>query len=670
MQEICANSSRIQRFRLRQLHQAHPPVYFYNQCCRLFDLAKKIQAAKRAHRVLAIFPKYEKLWLFYFDILFWYASPHEYLEEALKAYTRTPHFSVFVFELGRAYLYCGDAEAAAKLLRNSFYLSVTKFPMSRIYLARAEYLSGNCQAAVDIYKQTAIDHPVFFQQIFRDLVSYAPEAPEILEFEKKILQTMHDEKIYSVLLFNAILCFGNGHAVLVRQRLLRMIDVLSAKKIPLAQIRENYSYMAFEQPHLGDQGINDRILRKKLADLYICCSPDISSHSITSFDLKEKTRLKLGIAINGSQGVGFISNFFALFEHFDTNKFELVFFAQKNMIQDECYDKLCSLFSKVIVYDAVDSQEYKKLLLHERLDIYMGENVKHTTLTLAFFSRFAPVQINAWDRCDSFGAPHTDYALIFGEKNNIPEWSQSIEGKYALISQQYNTHVPDTANIPKVDYPALGLPQAPFFFFSQALSRILPQDDHIFVTLLQNNPDFYFLFPAISPRTLFIFYRWKKLMPNCMERIRFFSFPPKAPPVYLGLLLDASVLLGPISAAHGGVSSSTAFALGLPLVAGYGSCWNSCITRFQYMKMGVKGLIASSSEEYIAIVQRLIDDPEWKAQKSAEIKKNFQKLSNMATAAQEIQDFLMQAYERARLSLKPQHWEHGYFIENETKAKF
>jgi len=140
---------------------------------------------------------------------------------------------------------------------------------------------------------------------------------------------------------------------------------------------------------------------------------------------------------------------------------------------------------------------------------------------------------------------------------------------------------------------------------------------------------------------------------------------PQPLPVFLGLACEASAVLFPISGSHGALTSSTIFSLKVPVVTGYGNHITSSVTQFQYEQMGVKGLIAATHDEYIAIAQRLVDDTKWKELKSNEIKENFHKTYNPQVAAQEAQDFLIQAYERARLGLKPEHWDYGNFIDQD-----
>lgn len=594
---------------------------------------------------------------------FWENIPSPiFLEKCLKASEIFPKSFAIAALLARAYLYNGDAERAAEILRRIPKVSSKRMPEWLVYLAKAEHFLGNSEKAIDIYKQAATEWPASLPKLFRELVTYEPESSEVSSFADKIIETLHDESIYSVLFYNRTWCFENGHAELTRQRLSLMVDKFDKHPMPQIHPEKNYAFVALEQIWLYDQNIIDHVLRKKLVSFFMDSCKASTSYSATSFDFKEKSRLKVGFSCISPLRLDWFTSFYIFCENFDTSKFELILFLAESQAQGECYEKISSLFSKVITYKAQNWQEYKRLLLDEKLDIYMAENTYSPDHMMAFFSRFAPVQINAWDRVNSFGAPHTDYLLAFGDKNKLPEWSTFVKEKYAVLDQHYAPPSPSRAKPVKVDYAALNLPDGPFFFYPQALCRLLPHEDHIFATLLRNNPDHYFLGLTYTTPDKLITYRWKKNMPDCADRM--ITLPNPIPlPIYLGLIKEASVLLTSLEASHGGLSSSTILSLGCPLVTGYGTCWNSCITQFQYTKMGVEGLVASSHEEYIAIAQRLIDEPDWKKQKSKDIKENFHKIYNIPCASQETQEFLLQAYERARLGLKPEHWGDGHFIE-------
>jgi hypothetical protein len=84
---------------------------------------------------------------------------------------------------------------------------------------------------------------------------------------------------------------------------------------------------------------------------------------------------------------------------------------------------------------------------------------------------------------------------------------------------------------------------------------------------------------------------------------------------------------------------------------------------YHYRQYGIEGLTAGTPEEYLTMVQRLLDDRDWKEQKSREIKDKAHLLLDIKASVDELQDFLEAAYERSRQGLPPAHWASGRFVE-------
>ena len=557
-------------------------------------------------------------------------------------------------------LLTGEAEKVVKVLRNTSQ-NIYDFSLDYILtLALAEHYAGNQQAAVGIYRYVIKKFPENLAQIYDEMVICVPEMEEIYSVIETIVANARDESVYDLFNSDPRAVLTSKQLSLYQQRVSFLCDVLGKKNMPMLSSRSMYATIAHHA--FADKGQKELPMRKKLVNL---CQQNIADLVVQDFiKATPKDKIKIGVCASRYDNIDFQTLIVSLFQTFDRSKFELIFFAAKRYRRKANLRVFDRIFSKIIFYDENDFKHLRSLMIQEKLDVLLSENTSSCASTFLFFSRVAPVQCNIIDRIASFGAPCIDYYIYWGEKNSYKKWEQTRldHEKYAILENAYLCPAPKRENAVSWDLTEIGLPAgAKFIFYPQALNRMLPEDDYIVKTLLENNPRLYFIALSHSEPLRFIYYRWKKIMPDCMDRIVF--MPMQSLGRFLWVINQASVVLGAFKGTHGVVTDVTVFSQGQPFVVGYGDLVGSAHSKFYYSKMGIEGLLANSHEEGVQIAQRLLDDPEWKAKKSAEITANLHKIGNIKQASSQLQTFILDAYDRAVNGLEPEHWEHGSFVD-------
>ena len=568
------------------------------------------------------------------------------------------------FEVSRRYvdhlILTGKAKDAVVLLRQSTANPKNLTLLYFLLLAKAEHYADNQTATIDIYRYAIKNFSSDLAYIYNEMIVCAPEMEELFDVIRKLVETEDDESIYGLLSIPLPGLSTTKQLSFYEQRFLFICELLEQKNIPITSLGR--AYMLLAHSFLLDKHLDDLPVRKKLAAL---CEKNMEGLVVQNFvKATPKERIKVGICITRYDSMDFQTIIGSLFQSFDSSKFELIFFAATQFKKKANLRIFHRIFHKVIFYDGNDCGQLRDLMIQEKLDVLLSENIAQAAPTFIFFSRVAPVQCNIFDRLISFGAPCVDYYIFWGEKNEYKDWSGTIleHEKYAILEDIYLCPAPNRAIATPWDLTELGLPEgAPFLLYPQLLNRMLPEDDYIVKSLLENNPQLHFVALVHFDVLRLLLYRWEKIMPDCMDRILF--MPQQPLEKFLWVVKQASIVLGSFRSPNGAITGLTAFSQGQVLLAGYGSHRSSLLAKFYYERMGVEDLIAHSHEEAVQIGQRLLDDPQWKAEKVAKIAENLHKIQNVKKASFQLQDFIVQAYDRAASGLAPEHWEHGDFVD-------
>ncbi len=537
-----------------------------------------------------------------------------------------------------------------------------------IYLdiARAEFYTGNIKRTECIYRNLfpcAIqDKAELLMDLVIEMRTLTPHLDLIYDGIDALLMTKNKTFITELLLEdNTELTRENYNYH--KQRILYVIEKIRKQGL---SIQELSRIDAIFIQRTGDLCMNNLPVYIALANLLT----ENISHLKKEYPLalQRKKKIRIGINVSRYSDVTFKTALLSLFQFFDKERFELIFFAAKKWSHGDTLKQFQSCFDKIVLFDQLNWQHFRDILYEERLDIFLSENLIYPAPTFIFFARVAPIQITFWDRNISFATPYTDYYLVFGEKSIHHTWHSDPKMKHehvALLNTCYMNPELNEVQPATVNMELIGLPSnARFIFYPQSLIRMMfdKENTDLFVIkeLLEKNADVFFVaLNAYGEKRTGHYYRWKKIMPTVMDRVLF--LPRVSIEGYLWVIQRAACIVGSFMGAQGAFTNQTLFSQGVPLVAGYGDTFSSNLTKYHYHTMGVEGLLAENHKHAVDICQRLLDDPEWKAQKSKEILDNFYKLNNPKAAAAEMQDFLIQAYERALAGKEPENWDHGLF---------
>ncbi len=535
-----------------------------------------------------------------------------------------------------------------------YYLVVAEM---NFYLKNFEYTD---KIYSDLFYIILYYTPEIAIQYTIDVYSFCSNKSFYYKIFKIIIENINSEEVYFLLFDISKTGINNNNFEEYKNKFFFIIKHLLKKNIPITQLnnievlQNQHFILDLMQDTIMVHKATSHLLQKNIPDLV----------KVYPLEVKKNKKLRIGVNLTRYNSSDFETSIISLFKHFDKNAFEIVFFAGSEWKDTANFTALATVFDKIIPYKTMSWEDLREKVYAEKVDIFLSENIYRPASVLISYSRVAPIQINFYDRFTSFATPFIDYYCTFGKKGLYKTWTNDTKlahEKYAHISQSYVCPTVHKLQPKAYNLQSIGLPKnAKFLFYPQTTSRLMVEDDYIIQRLLEKNPQLYFITLTISRLETFRhYYRWRGCMPHVLDRILFLQ--KLNIENFIGVIQQASCILGSFASAHGTLTNTTIFAQNCPIVAGYGKTFTSSLTKTMYETMGVEGLIANTHEEAIQICQRLLDDAAWKEQKSLEIQKNYHKLDTTQAAALELQDFFVQAYDRALAKKAPEHWNHGKF---------
>lgn len=235
--------------------------------------------------------------------------------------------------------------------------------------------------------------------------------------------------------------------------------------------------------------------------------------------------------------------------------------------------------------------------------------------------RLAPIQCAAWGHPVTTGHATIDYYFSSAAMEPADADDHYSERLIRLpgIGTAYTKPVTSVSKT-RADF---GLPEnKPLLLCPQSLFKIHPDNDALFATVLNENPDAVLVFssgrhPVITDRFMRrlekTFSRYGLLI---RERTRVLPYLDRAD--YLCLNKLADVMLDTLHWS-GGNTSLDALAVGLPLITLPGEFMRGRQSAGMLKLVGVSELIASDQAKYVSIAVRLASDPAWRAELSQRI---------------------------------------------------
>ncbi|MDZ8085260.1 MAG: glycosyltransferase [Nostoc sp. DedQUE12b] len=305
--------------------------------------------------------------------------------------------------------------------------------------------------------------------------------------------------------------------------------------------------------------------------------------------------------------------------------------------QLEQYCQSCANFFKLLPQDLV---EQANIIRADDLDIlFIATNVTAVTNQICFLSmhRLARIQITSGGSVVTTGMRHIDYYISGTLTDPSPTAEQQYQEK--LVKLEGSAHCFSYGNeeenvTVKVDRESLGISEETVIFISGAnFFKIIPELIDIWAKIISGVPNSVLVLLPFGPN-------WsnsypKKTFVNHLNKV----FSKHGIPADQLIVLDpqpvpnrqevkeyfkiADIYLDSFPFA-GTTSLIEPLQVNLPVIARRGTSFRSAMGAAMVQTLDVPGLVADSEESYIQLAIALGNNPEFRQQKSAEIKEKMQ----------------------------------------------
>lgn len=260
--------------------------------------------------------------------------------------------------------------------------------------------------------------------------------------------------------------------------------------------------------------------------------------------------------------------------------------------------------------------ETARQVARQNLDILIYPDVGMEAFNyLMALHRLAPHQLVLPGHPVTTGMPTMDY-FISGKSLETPT-SDTLYSETLIRLPGLPDYEPVTVPEP-ASRQDLGLPEGHLYFCPMTLFKIQPSFDAILAELLKRDPQARILLLSYK-NNLHLQLRQRltqNLGAKLTERIHFLPWSTRS--IFFQRLMAVDAVIDSFYFG-GGNTSYQALGLGVPIVT-LNQPWNKGRwTQAMYQLMGVEGLVAESTQEYVQLAIKLATDREWQAQKRAEI---------------------------------------------------
>jgi predicted O-linked N-acetylglucosamine transferase (SPINDLY family) len=394
----------------------------------------------------------------------------------------------------------------------------------------------------------------------------------------------------------------------------------------------------------GMHGCNEKSVREQIASIYLKFSPHLewkSPHLNHS-----STRKKIHI--------GFVSDFLhehtigrlyhGLIESLSKNKFHISIF-RLNLKVDQITQRIDKCSDKTF-YLPKELETARKVIAEQKLDVlfYPELGMEPFTYFLSF-SRLAPVQCKRGFPI-TMGIPNIDYFI--SSKLVEPEDAENHYSEELILLKRtgYYYHRPEFPN--KIfTRKELGVPENKrLYICPHNLFKVHPDFDMVIGKILRKDPDgiLVLLKGKYQHWENLLFNRFRKTIPDVVNRINFIPSMPRKEFITLFLIADA--VLDPIHVS-GGNTSLECFSLGIPVITWPGLYLIGRWTYGFYRYMDILDCVADDLDHYVELAVRLANDKMWYLKMKNKIETHSKILFEDDLAVKEIEDFFEWAVNRA-----------------------
>lgn len=392
-----------------------------------------------------------------------------------------------------------------------------------------------------------------------------------------------------------------------------------------------------------------------------------SPHIVERFQAAVQTNKKIKIGFTVHDSIPMMSG---LLRQLDKNVFDTVFLHPGEAGSSQTAKNWTISADKIVEYSDVDTLSAIKTIAAQKLDIL----VSGPSIPAIFFpmmARLAPLQMVLLEPNWTDGMKNTDYYISWRP-------AEPVKPKdFYQTTVSYLEHPPYWIERPSLDVNLAvsqeardGIrkrllncgPENHVYLCANTPPKIHPLMDKIFADLLEADPEaIIVLFRSEYPPAKTLKVRLQEKLGQDFNRVIFLSTLVQEDAHSLLMAADCCLDSFPLC----GMSSSfDAAMLGVPIVTlpfdiPFGR-WTAAI----YDYIGVSGLTARDQKDYIQLALRLATDVSWRAQKALEIKEKASLYVESRVAFEDLQKFIIEAWNRKLLGLPPGNWIAGAWQES------
>ncbi len=490
-----------------------------------------------------------------------------------------------------------------------------------------------------------------------DLLSGRDDLPATLDAYQRALQLRPNDVTITA---RAALLLPNiyaseAHLAACRERYAHGVEYLLGNVESLSQnvVRERFGDVVPSNFLLAYQGCDDTVLQRRYAEFI---------HAILLHAMPEQANPLPPPATAARPDkrirVGFCSRFFyrstvgnyfrSWITHLDRSVFE-IFVYHTHVVEDDLAVQF-RMAADHYVQGAENFSFFQQRITADELDILVYPELGMDLMCFLLAAlRLAPVQACAWGHPVTPGHPSIDYYISCAAMEPAHAKAQTHYNERLLtlpgIGTRYDlpTLATNISSKSRADYQ---LPEdAHLYLFPQSLFKVHPANDRLLVAAMANDPKgvlVMFVGQNVGVTQKFTArlsaaFTEQGIAPQ--GRVKLLPFVTHDDYKRINALCD--VMLDTLHWS-GGNTSLDALAMGLPIVTLPGEFMRGRQTMGMLTLLGVDELIATSTDDYLAIAKRLATDKRHRDEVSAKILANLPRLFNDPAPPKALGEMLQQ----------------------------